>query len=225
MHGPQKLLGAVIIVTIIVLICYHYTGTTAVQSSVDGNYYHVLKDFPNHKEAADLMAEVNTNIIDFMRYLKVKYHIDETADQIKHEGPLHPSSSDVYKIMQYLLDNYNYEVLYENDPRNISGDTSYTVNKGDKMFLCLRNKGNPDQLVDYNTLMFVLLHEVGHIANYNGWGHDTRFWTVFKLILHEAVAFGVYQPIDYSIAPVMYCGLNVNYSPLYDTDLPNLWQS
>jgi len=79
-------------------------------------------------------------------------------------------------------------------------------------------------LEDIETVFFVMLHECAHIANYNGWGHDTRFWTVFKFIIHEAVLAGVYTPIDYAKHPKEYCGISVYYQPLFDDALSNLWQ-
>jgi hypothetical protein len=162
-------------------------------------------------------------MINFLRYIKNKYHIDETADVIKGEGELHGGfSQDAFLIMDNILNNYNPETIYENDPRNLSGDTSYTVNKGDKMFVCVRNKDNPNKFVDYNTFVFVVLHEASHIGNYNGWGHDQRFWTVFKFILREAVNFGIYKPVNYDKYPVNYCGLEITYQPLYDKTLPDI---
>lgn len=222
------LICAVLILILLVLI-YQDNSRVLIQSSVDGNYYRVLKEYPNCQDAANLLGEINVSAMSFMRYLKGKYHIDETDDIIASNAYYYArinseTGRDVYIMMNTLLDNFNYETLYENDPRNLTGDTSYTVNKGARMYLCLRRKSDPMKLIDFNTLMFCFLHEIAHIANYNGWGHPTRFWTIFRLILHEAILFGIYQYVDYGRYPIMYCGLQIEYQPLDDPTLPNLWE-
>jgi hypothetical protein len=161
-------------------------------------------------------------MIKLLRALKEKYHVDETDDVIAEEGPGHVvASDDVLTIVHTLLDNYNPDVIYENDPQ-YSSDTSYTINKGSSMYVCLRKRDQPHLIEDEDLTFFVVLHEAAHIANYNGWGHDDRFWTVFKFLIHEAVLAGVYTPVDYEKRPQDYCGLNVFYQPLYDRTLPLL---
>jgi hypothetical protein len=71
-------------------------------------------------------------------------------------------------------------------------------------------------------LLYVMLHEAAHIANYSTWGHDRRFWEVFRFVLKNAVEAGAYVPKDYSKAPEVYCGMDVNYSPLFDNRLADL---
>ena len=41
--------------------------------------------------------------------------------------------------------------------------TSYSVNKGEKIVLCLRSRDGKDRLIDENTLTFVSIHELAHI--------------------------------------------------------------
>lgn len=220
---------AIIICFIVVLIYYFQTGYTQVNDA--GRDWNVSSAFSNSDAAAKLMSDTHSKIIVFLRYLKYKYHIDEADDvhdglvedtrEITHSSAIH-SPNDTYNIIDHLLDNYNPDVIYENDPR-WSTDTSYTIDKGASMYVCLRDKQNPNQLVDPDIFMFVMLHEMSHIANYNGWGHEEDFWTVFKFILHEAVLSGIYKPVNYAISPVTYCGLKVDYSPLYNTSLRDLW--
>ena len=206
----------------------HY-GTIAVQTP-DGEYQHVLSEYNNRQEAAKLMASVKLDIIKFLAHLKTKYHIDETDDQIAAEGDLHrqivagnDTAVDIHKIIDALLDNYNYERIFENRPGGLKSETSVTINKGEKMYYCMRDIKNKNKLIDKNTLMFVILHEISHIANYNGWDHTDRFWTVFAFILHEAVEFGIYTPVDYKAHPINYCGLDIGHSPYYDETIRKLW--
>lgn len=227
----KNITRGIIIFTILIIIFHQtvrgivsYFSLTPVVAS--NREWHVVGDFQNKKEAAELLSRVNARMIEFMRFLKKKYHIDEPDDLITQEGAEHAkivnAPNDVYNIVDHLLDNYNPDNMRENDPR-YSTDTSYTVNKGDAMYICLRRKDDPTKLVDENDLFFVLLHEAGHESNYNDFGHSTRFWQVFKFILHEAQLSGVYTPVDYAKAPINYCGLWVEYNPLFDDSLPNLW--
>ena len=210
---------------IVIILLYVLREPRSMITATDGMSYEVLGKYPNRQAAANLLARVNGDIINFMRHLKTKYHIDETDDVISAEGSLHYINADLHAMVDNALDNYNPEVIYENDPTNMAGETSYTVNKGRAMYVCLRSRTSPLSLVDYNTLMFVLLHEISHIANYNGWGHQTLYWTRFKFILHEAVLYGIYTSVDYERHPIVYCGLTINYNPLLDDTLPNLWET
>ncbi len=186
--------------------------------------WNVVGTYENHEEAAKLLARVNHTVIRFLRKLKEDYHIDETDDGCGHDSHLRAinSPNDLYNIVDHLLDNYNPDVFYENDPKTAS-DTSYTINKGDSMYICLRNRDRPNTLVDESTLLFTMLHEISHIANYRGWGHGKDFWACFKFIFHLAQLAGIYSPVDYSKYPTNFCGLNINYNPLFDDSVVNLW--
>ena len=206
---------------IAIILIYFYTPRR-INVSAGGREWSVVESYENNTEAAALMSRVHDRMIKLFRALKEKYHIDETEDVIEEEGHIHNvASDDVLTIVHTLLNNYNPDVIYENDPR-YSSDTSYTINKGSSMYVCLRKRDRPHMIEDEDLTFFVVLHEAAHIANYNGWGHDDRFWTVFKFLLHEAVLAGVYTPVDYEVHPQDYCGLRVFFQPLYDKSLPLL---
>jgi hypothetical protein len=214
---------AAIVILIIVLI-YIFNQAKLINIPAGTRQWRVLESYSNPQAAAELLNRTNKKLIEFMRFVKNKYHIDETDDQIAAEGQSHQliTSTDAYKIIYALTHGYNPDVFYENAP---GGDgTAYTMNKGEKMYICLRDINNHEQLIDEHILLFVMLHEMSHIGNYNGWGHDTRFWEVFKFILHEAVESGIYEVRDYSIRPQNYCGLEITYNPLLDNGLKNIWQ-
>lgn len=211
-------------VLVAVLLIIYFSRGNYTNVKVNNRQWHVIGDFSNKRDAAQLLAKTNSIMIEFFRVLKKKYHIDEPDDIIAHDYiELRKHPGDVYNIIDNLLDNYNPDVFYENDPRGTT-ETSYTINKGSAMYVCLRNKVDPRGLVDPSALLFVMLHEASHIANYNGWGHGPDFWATFKFILHEAALAGIYTPVDYATYPVEYCGLSINYNPLYDESLPNLWE-
>lgn len=217
---------AIIIVAILIFCYYLYTRRTS-NICIDVGCWHVVAEYDNRADAARLMAEAHRRLMKFMTWIQRKYYIgvdDKTFADLVSRGkiPADYKQSDIYNIMRAILVDYDPTTLRENDPR-WTGDTSYNINKGERIYLCLRSKTEPGKLVDINTLMFVLLHEVGgHIGNYNGWGHPTRFWSIFKLILLEASAAGAYIIENYDKNPVVYCGLRIDYQPALDTTLPQI---
>lgn len=205
------------LVILIVILCICRTRNAYAATTVGNRDWFVIKDYENHAAAAKLLADVNTSMITLMRDLRNKYKIDAPTDVIVQTYP-----NDIYNIVDNLLNNYNPDVFYENDPM-YSTETSFTVKKGEAMYLCLRDKKDPKKLVNKDILLFVMLHEASHIANYRGWGHGKDFWEVFAFILHEAQLSGIYHPIDYAKKPEWYCGLYVEYNPLFDPSLKKIW--
>ena len=102
------------------------------------------------------------------------------------------STQDILKILENITDS----------------DTSYTVNKGEKIILCLADREN-DNLYSYNLLMYVLIHELAHILN-TTYGHDDNFKKTFRFILEKAIELNLYTYEDYKNNPVNYCGLVLN---------------
>ncbi len=219
-----------ILVVVVMLLVWQISRSTRKHASVQPRgsirTYHVVGGFANKDAAAELLDNTNKVLIRFLRGLKYKYHIDETDDlQVAHASEhkaIMQAPGDLYAMVNYLLDNYNPDVFYENDPR-YTKDTSYTLDKGRAMYICLRNKDDPTRLVDNGTLLFTMLHEMAHIANYRGWGHGQDFWACFKWLLHEAQLAGIYTPVDYAKYPTDFCGLTINWNPLHDSAVPQLW--
>lgn len=206
----MRMLWALLLVCAIIAIWWyrraHYDTV-----EVEARTWNVIGKYENRADAAALLGRVNARMINFLRKLKAKYHVDEPG------GPT-PVAGSPFAMVDYLLDNYNPDVFYENDATD--GETSYTINKGAAMYICLREPLDKSKLVDESDLFFVLLHESAHIANYQGWGHGEDFWSVFKFMLIEAEIAGEYTPVDYSKHPIKYCGLDVTYNPYFDKSLP-----
>ena len=70
------------------------------------------------------------------------------------------------------------------------------------------------EAIDENTLTFVALHELSHIAS-KSIGHTEEFWSNFKFILHEAEEIGIYKVVDYSKNNVQYCGMKITSNPYF----------
>lgn len=221
----SRLLLAAVIVLVVLLVLWlgrravrpgdHFTieDTRPVVSQVDDMQYRVQPDLSQAEEAANRIAEINGKLIEVMRWLKQKY-LGSTGPRNdgKTWGDLYPERA---AAVRRILRRYNPDNFVENSPRDPANDTSYVVDKGSIFALCLRSKGNGYKLLDMTTLMFVALHELTHIA-VEVIDHPPEFWRAFKFILQEAWESGIYRSPDFGAHPVDYCGLAVNYSPLYD---------
>lgn len=176
------------------------------QSNVDGKYYFVHKEHGNMQIAADLFAKIDGLVSLFLPYLYSKYSNSENKRK-----------KDIAKL---LVSRYDTKSLRESSPLNIEKDTSYTINKGDIIAICIRSGINYG-IHDFQIIMFVVLHELTHLA-INAYDHPEEFWQVFKFILEEAEIGGFYTSQNYSRNPSEYCGINVHYNPRYDNSIESL---
>ena len=188
----------IIFILVIVLFIYYEkknNGLIYVKSSLDNKEY-LVRNVDDKQDAADLLADIKERISKLLIHMQATYPSDPRVKR--------------------LVKKYN--------PNNISESiegskyTSYSLNKGEKIVLCLRSKTKEAKLTDINTLMFVLLHELGHIMTVSI-GHTKEFWSNFKFILKNAVEINVYHNVDYSNDPQPYCGIEVNDSPLHNSSI------
>jgi hypothetical protein len=160
----------------------------------DGQTYE-MQNLPNKESAVALMARVRANLIKLHEYYR------ETPN-VAQDPPV-----------ALFVSRFSPDVFCENDMQ--SEDTSYSENKGQRVVVCLRDKTAPPAypLVNENTVMFVMLHEMAHLMT-ETIGHTQEFWGNFKRILGDAVQLGIYHPENYAQHPVKYCGMTITDSPL-----------
>ena len=167
----------------------------SVKSGVDGKSYKV-RDMPDKQEAANLMAKVRLKITSLCTILENKYPDKPQVRQLSKNFSDHPDR------------------FVESTPD--AAHTSYSVNKGEQIHLCLRQRqGMDESLVNENVMTFVGLHELSHICT-ESVGHGPDFWNNFGWILREAEANSIYQHTDFQAHPVSYCGVSITDSPKYD---------
>lgn len=180
----------IVIIMVAILFFYlkkHYGEVEYVTSKADNRKYLVRK-LPDKQEAADMLGRVSIDCHKLIDHLKEKF---ETNKDVKR-----------------LVRNFNPDNISEGSSDN--GYTSYSINKGEKVILCIRQKDN-NKLVDYNVLMYVTIHELAHLMTEEV-GHTKMFWDNFKFILTEAVNIGIYNKVDYAKEPVKYCGIKITSS-------------
>lgn len=189
-----------LIIFVIIILVYYFTKSTKseatyVKSNLDGKEY-LVQNLEDKEEAAHMLSLIRKRIFLFRDYLKdnitkfpeYQNYIEQFCNQIK----------DV--------------TLAENAP---NGEyTSYTLNKGEEINLCLRSRENK-KLHDMNLIMYVVLHELSHVAcpksdfDPND-SHTPLFKKIFVFFLQEAIAIKLYKQTNYQLDPKEYCGMTIN---------------
>jgi len=83
------------------------------------------------------------------------------------------------------------------------GEVAFSLNKND-VYVCLRST-TTGLLEDVNTGVYVLLHEIAHIAT-DTYGHPPEFWDNFRWFLEVAEKLGMYAYEDFDTVQTTYCG-------------------
>ena len=216
-----------------------------VKSNVNGKSY-LVRNVENKQEAADLLGTIAVkleklvNIINDSGYETIynnymKPTLDkETQNNNKNneknkdivdgqEGGNSEVSNLENNIKMKLKDdirrlykNFNPEAFSETTPD--AKYTSYSVNKGEKIVFCLRDKKEGETLVKENIITFVSIHELAHLMT-KSIGHEPEFWANFKLLLKISIDNGLYKNIDFNSTPKPYCGINITDTPLKKDEL------
>jgi len=184
---------SIYVLAILLFVGYIYgqkSELVKVKSSVDGREY-LVRDLEDKKGAADLLARVRKKLVTLANHLEKKHSKDPR--------------------IQRMIRNFNPDAISESTPK--STYTSYSINKGEKIVFCLRSRNDKQELAEENLLMFVALHEMGHVIT-ESIGHTQEFWDNFRYLLEHAIKIGVYTKEDFKNNPREYCGTQITDSPL-----------
>ena len=187
------LIGIVLVVCIKLYFESDYFNLKCIISDVDGKKY-CVRERQKLELAADKLANATSNMQKLVDACYEKYPRRENIIRLK-EG-------------------FNPKRIQETLPS--SEFTAYSENKGEKLAFCLdKNKNGMGGLIDDNTLMFVAIHELAHVAS-ESIGHTDEFWRNFKFLLQEAEEINIYTPVDYKKNPKNYCGMEITDNPYFD---------
>jgi hypothetical protein len=198
--NKEDILGYVIIILILFISYKIYIDSDIFQlkcivSTIDGEKY-CVRERKNVQTASDLLAKTAQKMIILVDKLDKKYPEGEGKENVRR-----------------LVKKFNPKKIVETLPT--SEYTAYSENKGQKIAFCLnKKKDDNNNLIDENTLMFVALHEMAHVAS-KSIGHNTEFWDNFAFLIEEAEHFNLYLPIDYSKKNTEYCGMTITSSPYF----------
>ena len=161
-----------------------------IEATVNGKKYYV-RNLPDRTEAANKLATIGNSLQSL---------IDSLDEKEEEKG----------KYNKQLKESFNPDYITENIPG--STYVAYSVNKGEELSLCVREK-DTDVFMDNNIIIFVAIHELSHIMTPET-GHTPLFWNNMKYLLEKASSMAIYTPTDYSKNPETYCGMEINSTPM-----------
>ena len=185
--------SSIFIITAVIIVFYknklEEEGSEMVKSNVDLQYYRV-KSSPQKQELADTISIVTINLKKLINHIHTK--------------------EDSFKLNKKMVNKrFNPRRITENLKME---DTSYTINKGEQIALCLSSRDGKSEIYPINVLMFVAIHELAHVGCIS-YGHNDEFNRFFEYLLENAKEIGVYEYVDYSKNPVNYCGVLISNNP------------
>lgn len=164
-----------------------------VKSSIDDESY-LVRNLPDKQIAADRLAQIREKLLRLRKYLE--------------------QSHDDSPFVKQMLKNFDFSSNRFTESTPDAQYTSYSVNKGEKIYMCLRQRDEKEQLVDTNVLLFVALHEMAHVGT-SSIGHTPEFWNHFAWLIKQAEHIKIYTFKDFAAHPVEYCGVHITDSPTY----------
>lgn len=233
----------ILIISLIIIIYKYFEASTydvvMVKSNVNGRSY-LVRNLPDKQEAADLLGRISIKLEKLVDIIKLQGYqniydkymkkdvIRETStpENKKYQKDLiqgnDSGNSESYELekniknklnddINRLISNFNPNSFSETTPD--AQYTSYSVNKGEKIVFCLRDKNETEELVKENIMTFVAIHELGHLMT-KSIGHEPDFWNNFKLLLKIAIDNEIYKNIDFNSTPKDYCGVKITDTPL-----------
>lgn len=181
----------IILITIVIIWLLYkkskYYLSINQKATFDNNNY-IVRDESDKQEAANILAIIRNKSNKLIQKLYEEYPTNENVKKL---------------ITRFKITN-----IYETT--NKKDYTSYSLNKGDSIYLCLRNINNI--LHNENTIFYVMMHELAHIMT-TEWEHSPEFWKNFKFLILNSIKYNLYKYIDYNKYPESYCGIKINSNP------------
>lgn len=191
----ESILISCVIIIIIIYIC------------INKNNFVSIKGDNGNKQISVYNDKLTENKIKLLKKIIIKMYIlkdylveNKDTDDLKD-----------YKVyINNLNTNFNKKrtLIYETDPT--VDMTSYSVNKGEELSVCLTSK-KTNELHRINLLMYVMIHEMAHFACPEI-GHGSLFQYIFKKFTKVAIKIKIYDYDDYEANPVEYCGMFLDSS-------------
>lgn len=208
MENYELFFAAIIVLTMYLL----FNFSSVCDTFSNRSSFSVLKKYDNKDNARHILQTIDRNLLMLINKFNYKYsNIDSLNTSNKKKKLL--------KFIKHKLNRtYKSSSLQENFPKVAGKEVSYNVDKGNVISLCLRHYDNPEKFHDMNDLLFVAIHEVAHSCN-ESYGHDTKFWKVFRILLEVAVENNLYKNVNYQSMNKNYCSMSISYNPIFDASL------
>jgi predicted metal-dependent hydrolase len=187
----EAIIFLILLIFIYIFLILNNNNVIYVKS--ENGIYTIIKG-PDKNTKLSLLSK----IIENMYYLKnfLINNIDNYPDYTKY-----------IKLLDINFNKFRTRIYETNNDSNL---TSYSVNKGEELSICLKSK-KTGELHNINLLMYVVIHEMSHFACPEI-GHGPLFQKIFKKFIEVSIEIGIYNYENYYDNPVEYCGMDLNSS-------------
>lgn len=159
-----------------------------IEITIDGNVYKVKNNYKKHMEKVGSLLH------------KMWKKTQTLCDYIE----LHYSESEYKRLLRKR------NVKFEEINPKYEGEAAYSINKGEKIGICVYNKNR--FILDENTMFFVVMHELAHVMSVK-YAHDKEFWNNFSKLIDISEKIGLYQYQDYNEDSETFCGHEITNNP------------
>lgn len=190
----QQIIVFVLVLLIIYLI-FSIRNAGLVTAEFNGQIY-MVQEHADKMKAVDLLIRLKKDL---------SIIAQKGLDRAKKEN-----NKDYIDYIGIIVTRLN--TVYIREVEKDSPYTSYSVNKGEELVFCLRNKKS-FAFYDYNKILYVAVHEIAHIGCPEV-GHTKLFFELNRYLLETAKNDGMYNFVDYNTVPEEYCGIEINTNVL-----------
>jgi len=180
----------VALVALIIYLIYSIKNNGLVHAEFDGQIY-MVQEHKDKMKAVDLLIKLKNDLAVIAQKSLERAQSENNKDYINY----------ISIILSKL------KTVFIREVEKDSPYTSYSVNKGEELVFCLRNK-ETFEFYDYNKILYVAVHEIAHIGCPEV-GHTKLFFELNKYLLETAQQNGLYNFIDYNTTPEEYCGIQI----------------
>jgi hypothetical protein len=159
------------------------------------NQPYVVNDLPDAQNAANVLAKIMLSMD------KLVSNIISDFDKFPNKRT--KTDNKYINYVRTIKDKLPHVKISEN-PTN-SQYTSYSVNKGEELVFCIRDR-KKYKIHDMNELLYVAIHEIAHIGCPEI-GHTKLFKKINLYLLKKAICYNIYIYIDYFEENKDYCGM------------------
>ena len=183
----EPILFIILLAVIYLFVITNKQGLVYVSVTNNADIF-LVQNRPDKQQAATIIHTIKTNIMTLMELLEQDDHVPFTKSFITQ-------AKDKLKttVFRESIENSKY--------------TSYSVNKGEEIVLCVRSKTD-NSLHNIDLLMYVAIHELAHVICPEI-GHTRLFNQIFQYILQVAEKNKLYHYIDYTNNNTEYCGIDI----------------
>ncbi len=184
-----------ILVLLIIYLMYSIRTAGLVTAEFNGQIY-MVQEHMDKMKAVDIL-------------IKLKKDLTVIAQKALERAKLE-NKKEYIDYMSIIISRLS--TVYIREVEKDSPYTSYSVNKGEELVFCLRNKKS-FEFYEYNKILYVAVHEIAHIGCPEI-GHTKLFFEINKYLLETAKEISMYNFIDYNNKPEEYCGIEINTNVL-----------